>query len=82
MPSVKASWRRATKSFQTVDVGRAWLGYLRVACCCDGWAYVQLVAHSDKWVPALLVMSANVVTCRYSRQHCAPHSRALVACSS
>jgi hypothetical protein len=41
----------------------AWLGYRRVACHCNGCEYVRLVTHSDRCVLALLVMSANVVTC-------------------
>jgi hypothetical protein len=37
---------------------------MKVACCWDGWEYLGLVTHSDSLVPALLVMSANVITWR------------------
>jgi hypothetical protein len=64
VPSVKASCRSRTKSFHIVVLGCAWLGYRNVACCCKGWEYLGFVTHSAKCVPALLVMSANVVTWR------------------
>jgi hypothetical protein len=40
----------------------------------DGWEYLGFVTHSDSLVPALLVMSANVITWRKRWQHCAPCS--------
>jgi hypothetical protein len=47
---------------------------MKVACHWDGWEYLGLVTHLDSLVPALLVMSANVVTWRKKWQHCAPRS--------
>jgi hypothetical protein len=42
---------------------------MSVSCRWEGCSYLGFVTHLDRWVPALLEMSASVVTWRKSQQH-------------